>query len=80
MDNYNQQLIHSWVADVGEFPLYAKATVVTGFGRGSKQMGIPTGKHIVSDLLFYNPYLGKLQKALPMTMDEGSFQGRPSFV
>lgn len=47
MDHYNQQLTRSWVADIGEFPLYAKATVVTGFGRGSKQMGIPTGKHML---------------------------------
>lgn len=28
--------------DIGDFPLYASAKVVTGFGRGSKQMGVPT--------------------------------------
>ncbi|KAG0579302.1 hypothetical protein KC19_4G089300 [Ceratodon purpureus] len=28
--------------DIGDFPVYASAKVVTGFGRGSKQMGIPT--------------------------------------
>jgi len=28
--------------DIGDFPLYASAKVVYGFGRGSKQMGVPT--------------------------------------
>uniref|UniRef100_A0A7I4AMB9 riboflavin kinase n=1 Tax=Physcomitrium patens TaxID=3218 RepID=A0A7I4AMB9_PHYPA len=28
--------------DISDFPLYASAKVVHGFGRGSKQMGIPT--------------------------------------
>lgn len=36
-------------ADIGDFPLYALAKVVTGFGRGSKQMGIPTGEHIITN-------------------------------
>lgn len=26
-------------------PFYAKGLVVAGFGRGSKQLGIPTGKY-----------------------------------
>ena len=27
-----------------DLPFYAKGLVVAGFGRGSKQLGIPTGK------------------------------------
>jgi len=37
-------------ADIGDFPLYASAKVVYGFGRGSKQMGVPTGEHSITDL------------------------------
>ena len=32
------------VVGPGRPPLYLKASVVTGFGRGSKQMGVPTGE------------------------------------
>ena len=32
------------VTSAGKPPLYLKACVVAGFGRGSKQMGVPTGE------------------------------------
>ena len=30
-----------------DLPFYAKGLVVAGFGRGSKQLGIPTGNIII---------------------------------
>ena len=29
-----------------QFPLYASGNVIHGIGRGSKQLGFPTGKHV----------------------------------
>ena len=32
------------MVDAGQLPFFARGLVVAGFGRGSKELGIPTGK------------------------------------
>jgi FAD synthase len=33
----------SYVAEMNLFPYFARGEIVTGFGRGSKELGFPTG-------------------------------------
>lgn len=37
------------------YPVMLKATVVKGFGRGSKELGIPTGK-LTLNILYHECY------------------------